>query len=81
MDFSTTNNPSESIQWSDSLLLGFGPMDAIHEEFVACVAAIQRAVDAQIPVLMRRLISHARAHFDEEDGWMQATQFGAVDPQ
>lgn len=65
------------MQWSDSLLLGFAPMDAVHEEFVACVAALQQAQDSQLPEVMERLIAHAHAHFGEEDRWMQQTQFPA----
>ncbi len=65
------------LQWSDSLLLGFAPMDAVHEEFVTCVAALQQAQDQQLPGLLDRLIAHAHAHFGEEDRWMQQTQFPA----
>ncbi len=71
-------SPHETVlQWSDSLLLGFAPMDAVHEEFVSCVAALQQAQDQQLPDLMDRLIEHAHAHFGEEDRWMQHTQFPA----
>lgn len=77
MDSSETNNPAARIQWSDNFLLGFGPMDAIHQEFVSCIAAIQEAADAQLPDLMHQLIMHTREHFGEEDDWMRSTQFPA----
>lgn len=69
--------PPAPLHWHDGLLLGYAPMDAIHEEFVHVVAALQTADDAQLPPLLEQLIAHAVSHFGDEDRWMQETQFPA----
>lgn len=63
------------IQWSDAYELGYGPIDHIHEEFVAIVGQMQVAIDDELPELLQRFISHAKAHFDEENQWMVETNF------
>ena len=73
----TDASPSQAIEWHDSLLLGYQPMDQVHQEFVQCVAALQQAPDAQLPQHMAALLEHARRHFGEEDRWMEDTQFPA----
>lgn len=65
------------MQWQDSLLLGYTPMDAVHEEFVHCVAALQRGTDADFANLMAELERHAVEHFEQEDRWMESTEFPA----
>ncbi|MEY4654098.1 MAG: hypothetical protein RI884_2679 [Pseudomonadota bacterium] len=68
----TTTAP---LSWEDNFTLGYGPMDATHEEFVAHVARLQTAPDAQLPALLDELIAHTRTHFEEENRWMRETQF------
>ncbi len=70
---------AERLSWNDSLLLGYTPMDAVHQEFVQCVTALQEASDADLPERMAQLIAHAQAHFGEEDRWMAQTQFPALE--
>lgn len=65
------------MQWHEGLLLGYAPMDHTHEEFVQCVAALQSATDDQLPVALAAFSDHARRHFDEEDRWMEQSQFPA----
>jgi len=74
-----TPPPTETtpIHWHDGLLLGYAPMDAVHEEFVHCVQALQAAPDAELPALLAQLADHAVRHFGEEDRWMEDTQFPA----
>ena len=67
------------MQWDDDLRLGYGPMDEVHEEFVALVAACQDAADAELPALLLKLESHTEAHFGEEDRWMRDTDFPPAD--
>lgn len=71
--------PSSTLAWSDALLLGHGPMDATHEEFVQCVAAVQQASDAELPAALDTLAQHLREHFGQEDRWMEETDFPARD--
>ncbi|TFZ01690.1 hemerythrin [Ramlibacter rhizophilus] len=67
------------MHWHDGLLLGYTPMDAVHEEFVQCIAAIQRGTDAELAGLMAALERHAVQHFEEENHWMVSTEFPARD--
>lgn len=67
----------EPLAWHDGMLLGYGPMDGVHQEFVQCVSALQEASDADLPVALDALEAHARAHFGEEDRWMEETGFPA----
>ncbi|WP_295502099.1 hemerythrin domain-containing protein [Limnohabitans sp. Rim8] len=69
------NTTNTSIHWTDDFLLGFGPMDETHQEFVTCIAAIQNAEPKDCLVLMDQLLEHATAHFKQEDDWMMTTEF------
>lgn len=71
--------PESALHWSDALVLGYGPLDARHEEFVAVVAALQQAGDAELPQRLADVAAHLHAHFDEEDAWMTETGFPARD--
>ena len=78
----TSHHPTEpapALVWSDALLLGFGPMDTVHREFVDVVTALQSAEEADWPARMDALIAHARSHFGEEDRWMRETGFPAAE--
>lgn len=65
--------------WSDSYLLGFAAMDDTHHDFVACVAALQTASDADLSARLADFARHAVAHFEQEKQWMQSTAFPAMD--
>lgn len=67
----------QAIRWNDSLLLGYTPMDLVHQEFVQCVANLQQARLDDLPACLDALALHLKAHFDEEDRWMEETQFPA----
>ncbi|HEY6133679.1 MAG TPA: hemerythrin domain-containing protein [Rubrivivax sp.] len=70
---------SQLLTWHDGLLLGHGPMDAVHEEFVALVAALQRAPDASAAAALDALARHTSVHFAEEEAWMNDSAFPARD--
>jgi hemerythrin-like metal-binding protein len=61
--------------WHDSFVLGFGPMDAIHREFVDLVAAVQAAPDEELVERLATLATHCQQHFEEENRWMLETDF------
>jgi hemerythrin len=69
---------ANTLPWSDSLLLGFEEMDAIHREFVETANALIACDDAQFIERMDDFIEHATSHFGEEDAWMRATDFPAA---
>ena len=66
---------AHSFAWHDGMLLGHGPMDAVHEEFVVLVDALLHAADADVPAALASLVGHTQAHFDEEKAWMTETAF------
>lgn len=61
--------------WTDKFLLGFGPMDDTHREFVQVVNAILTADDARMLERFDAFVDHARRHFEEERQWMEETGF------
>ncbi|SNS60068.1 hemerythrin [Noviherbaspirillum humi] len=65
--------------WSDALLLGYGPMDDTHREFVETVLAMQSASDDGFAAALDAFIEHAERHFSEEADWMRSTGFPATD--
>jgi hemerythrin-like metal-binding protein len=72
-----TEHDSDPMVWSDAFLLGFDPMDDVHEEFVEIVGAMQRAKDEELAGLLESFTVHAQAHFDAENAWMVETDFPA----
>ena len=74
-----TATPATGITWTDAFTLGYGPMDAVHQEFVDLVAQLQTAPETDLPRCLDVFAAHAQAHFDLEDGWMRDTEFPARD--
>lgn len=63
------------IFWSDAFLLGYPPLDEVHEKFVECVSSLQIAADEQVSSCLELLAAHAKHHFMQEDRWMVETGF------
>lgn len=68
---------SPAFAWSDNFLLGFGPMDDSHREFVEVVSALTTASEEQLLAKLQRVEVHLREHFGTEDRWMDETDFPA----
>lgn len=66
---------STAFKWSDMYLLGYGPMDETHREFVEIVDAMLTCSNEEFPAKLQAFERHAEAHFAEEDAWMQRTGF------
>lgn len=66
---------SNRFGWTDAYLLGYGPMDETHREFVDIVNALLTCSDAEFPAHLDAFARHAEAHFGEEDAWMERTAF------
>ena len=71
----TDTNSSHPIQWGDEFLLGYGPIDTVHEEFVGLLGRLQAADDAALPALLDQFAEHCVRHFEMENGWMVASEF------
>lgn len=63
--------------WTDAYVMGYGPMDEAHQEFVETVDALMRAPDEEVAARLEDFARHAREHFGAEDEWMQKTEFPA----
>lgn len=66
---------SESLQWGDQFLLGYTPIDEVHQEFVDLTGQMQRAEDAALPALLAAFTVHLKQHFGMENEWMVTTEF------
>ena len=77
MSDSSATERDARLEWHDGLLLGYQPMDDVHEEFARVVSALQAAPDADLARCLDAVADHAQRHFDEENAWMQDTQFPA----
>ena len=64
-----------TLTWGDHLLMGYAPMDDIHQEFVDLISQLETADDAQLPALLQAMEVHLQHHFAEEDLWMNSTAF------
>lgn len=64
-----------TLVWGDHLLMGHGPMDELHQEFVQLIALLQTAEDSELPSLLQAMQTHLQHHFAEEDQWMLGTSF------
>ena len=64
-----------TLVWGDHLLMGHGPMDELHQEFVQLIALLQTAEDSELPSLLQAMQTHLQHHFAEEDQWMLSTGF------
>lgn len=67
----------EPISWNDGFLLGYSPMDHVHQEFVDCVTTLQSAPEEGLAAALDALAKHCEAHFAVEDRWMRETDFPA----
>jgi hemerythrin-like metal-binding protein len=72
-------SPATPLVWNDSLLLGDPEMDAVHEEFVACIGAVMNAPQADVVHALAELERQAISHFSMEDTWMRENDFPAKD--
>lgn len=61
------------------IVLGYGPMDHVHAEFDAAIAATLECADGDLLANLQRLATHLREHFHTEDRWMHETEFPARD--
>jgi hemerythrin-like metal-binding protein len=66
-----------ALEWSDALALDLPLMDETHEEFVALLALVEGAADAQLLQRWQELVAHTERHFGQEDDWMASTRFAS----
>ena len=74
-DLRMGSDQSSGFIWNDSYLLGYGPMDDTHREFVEVVQRLSTCADADLEKNLAEFRAHAEAHFDMENRWMRDTEF------
>jgi hemerythrin len=72
-----TNTTLNSVTWNDTMLVGYAPLDRVHQEFVLCIDAVLHASEAGMAAAMTALQAHTREHFQMEERWMEETTFPA----
>ena len=65
-------------QFDDHYLLGHDGMDRTHREFVKLLNLLGNAAEADFAALLTRLQEHTRAHFEQENRWMEESAFPAM---
>jgi len=65
----------DPLHWNDQYLLGYTPIDEVHEEFVGLVGKMQAASDAELAALLAEFTRHCEQHFEMENRWMVETSF------
>jgi hemerythrin-like metal-binding protein len=65
-----------TVSWNESRhTLGMAEMDTTHREFLAQVAALIAASDAEFPALFQTLGEHTHAHFAAEQKLMRDSNY------
>jgi hemerythrin-like metal-binding protein len=59
-------------------LLGLETMDETHRTFVNLVNSLGEAGKEEFIALFAELVSHTKAHFDQENRWMKESGFPAI---
>lgn len=68
----------QNFTWTGQFLIGYGPMDATHREFVDLVGALLAVSDDALADRLDAFADHAERHFNEERDWMLTTSFPAA---
>lgn len=64
-----------ALEWSDAFVLGYDPMDDVHEEFAQLLNAASDSADGQLPKALNDLVVHLESHFGAEDELMRLHEF------
>lgn len=72
-------NAADKLEWSDALLLGLGPMDDAHEEFVQVVKALAGCNAVTALGCLQAVEDHLLAHFNTERELMERTGYPSME--
>jgi hemerythrin len=72
-------NAAERLEWNDAMLLGHGPTDDAHEEFVHVVKALAACNAATALGCLQAVEDHLQSHFESERQWMVRTDYPNMD--
>ena len=66
------------LTWSDTLTLGYPPMDDLHKQFVDKLTDVDTCANAELPGAWSALIDCTQRLFDRENNWMATTHFSSA---
>jgi len=66
------------LTWTDKFLVGYGPMDEVHREFVTLVNAMLTCPGSAMLENLQAFARHAERHFAEELRMMEKSGFPAT---
>lgn len=66
-----------TLNWTDTLVLGFAPIDDLHRSLVEQMAQVERCPDALLVLEWEHLVDCAQTLFDRENTWMKNTHFSS----
>lgn len=66
-----------TLNWSDTLVLDFAPLDEMHREFVTLLANVEACPDNELVTRWDELVRRTQALFGREDDWMHRTHFSS----
>lgn len=67
------------LEWNDAMLLGHGPTDHAHEEFVQVVKALDACNVVTALGCLQAVEDHLLSHFESEREWMVRTAYPNMD--
>lgn len=67
-----------SLHWSETLELGFAPIDDLHRQLVTQMSVVDNCPDSALGSEWQRLVECAQSLFAQEDGWMKSTDFSSA---
>lgn len=68
-----------SPSWTESLRLGFAPLDTVHEDFIDAVDMLLHASDDAVVSAFAHVELRTIEHFEAEERWMAESGFPARD--
>lgn len=71
--------PPPAVFGHDDLKLGYGPLDTVHEEFLALLDTLLAVPEEEMSRVLESVHLHSREHFAQEERWMRETDFPARD--
>lgn len=66
-----------TLQWSDTLMLDYAPMDNMHREFVQLLGEVESCPDHELPQRWAHMVQCTQTLFRREDNWMNSTHFSS----
>lgn len=66
------------LTWSDTLTLGYPPMDDLHRQFVDKLSDVDTCANAELPGAWSALIDCTQCLFERENSWMVDTHFSSA---